>query len=274
MPYKGNNNSKFPTENFHSFQFFKYHSHKFYTVGNYPLIYYGKLRDKKNIHINTYLKENGYITSYACGQCSKDWVKSYHNFSNKDNYDYKFLTCDPNAQSGRYSLKCLYNEILSSHYFKYTENFWRKYKNNRKFSTILTNDGHEGSLEMLKNIDDIIYNFLNNLYIDNLLKDSTVFLLSDHGVSIASIYYLNDFFKYERNLPMLYILINDRKNITYEMQYKNIFENQQKFITGYDIYNTIIHLIYGEKYEYINKKNKLKRIFKSPKGISLFDKIN
>ena len=274
MPYKGNNNSKFPSENFHSFQFFKYHSHKFYTVGNYPIIYYGNLRDIKNIHINTYLKENGYITSYACDQCGKDWVNSFHNYSDKDNYDYKFLNCDPNVQSKRHSLKCLYNEALSSHYFKYTESFWRKYKNNRKFATILTNDGHEGTLEMLKNVDDIIYNFLNNLYMDNLLKDSTVFLLSDHGVSIASIYYLNDFFKYERNLPMLYILINDRKNTTYEMQYKNIFENQQAFITGFDIYNTIIHLIYGEQYEYINKTTKLKNIFKSPKGISLFNKID
>ena len=274
MSYKGNHNSKFPSENFHSFQFFKYHSHKFYTVGNYPLIYYGNRRDIKNIHINTYLKGNGFITSYSSGQCGNDWVKSYHHFSDKDNYDYKFLNCDPNAQKKRHSLKCLYNEVLSSHYFKYTDNFWRKYNNNRKFATILTNDGHEGTLEMLKNVDDIIYNFLNNLYIDNLLKDSSVFLMSDHGVSIASIYYLNDFFKYEKNLPMLYILINDRKNITYEMQYKNIFENQQTFITGYDIYNTIIHLIYGDKYQYNNKKRILKNIFISPKGISLFNKID
>ena len=129
MPYKGNNNSKFPSENFHSFQFFKYHSHKFSTVGNYPIIYYGNLRNKKNIHINTYLKENGFITSYASAQCGKDWVNSYHKFSDKDNYDYKFLNCDPNVQSKRPNLKCLYNEPLSSHYFKYTENFWRKYKN-------------------------------------------------------------------------------------------------------------------------------------------------
>ena len=201
-------------------------------------------------------------------------MNSYHNFSEKDNFDYKFLNCDPNAQFKRHSLRCLYNEALSSHYFKYTENFWRIYHNNRKFATILTHDGHEGTLEMLKSVDEIIYNFLNKLYIDNLLKDSTVFLLSDHGVSIPSIYYLNDFFKYEKNLPMLYILINDRKNTTYEMQYKNIFKNQQTFITGYDIYNTIIHLIYGEQYEYINKKIKLKNIFRSPKGVSLFNKIN
>ena len=274
MSYKGYQNHKFPSENYHSFQFFKYYSHKFYTVGNYPIIYYGNLINKKNVHINTYLKENGYITSFTSGQCGKDWVRSYHIFTNKDNYDHKFITCDPNVQSKRHSLKCLYNKHLSSHYFEYTEQFWRKYKNNRKFATVLTNDAHEGSLEMLKNVDDITYNFFNSLFKDNLLKDSTVFLLSDHGVSIPSIYYLNDFFKYEKELPMLYILINDRKNLSYEVQYKNIFENQQVFITGFDIYNTIGHLIYGDQYEKIKNKTKIKDTLKSKKGISLFNKIN
>ena len=109
---------------------------------------------------------------------------------------------------------------------------------------------------------------------DNLLKDSTVFLLSDHGVSIPSIYYLNDFFKYEKELPMLYLLINDRKNVSYEVQYKNIFENQQAFITGFDIYNTIGHLIYGDQYEKMKNKTKIRNTLKSKKGISLFSKIN
>jgi hypothetical protein len=34
MSYKGYRNSKYPQDNYHSFQFFKYHSHKFYTSGN------------------------------------------------------------------------------------------------------------------------------------------------------------------------------------------------------------------------------------------------
>ena len=268
MLYKGKSNENFPSENFHSFQFFKYHSHKYYTVGNYPIIYYGNLRNRKNIHINEYLKTNGYITSYCSGQCNSDWVKSYHSFTIKDNYDHKFLNCDPNFEFKRNTLRCLYNKMLSSYFFNYTEQFWRKYNNNRKFATILTNDGHEGTLEALKNVDDIIYNFLNSLFIDNLLKETTVFLLSDHGVSIPSLYYLSDFFQYEKDLPMLYILINDRKNITYEKQYNNIFENQQTFITGFDIYNTIRHLIYGDKYNKIQYKT-----LKSKKGISLFNKI-
>ena len=50
---------------------------------------------------------------------------------------------------------------------------------------------------------------------------------------------------------MLYIIINDRKNISYYEQYFHIQNNQQTFITAYDIYNTINHLLYGDNYKYI-----------------------
>ena len=145
---------------------------------------------------------------------------------------------------------------------------------NRKYASIITNNGHEGTLTILKYIDNIIYNFLNNLFNDNLLKDSSVILLSDHGASMPSIYYLFDFYPIEINLPMLFILINDRKNISYEIQYKDINKNQQSFITGFDIYNTFGNLAFGDKYFYFKNKSSLIETPKSEYGISLFDKIN
>ena len=39
ISYKGDFNKKFPSENFHSFQFFKYHSFNYYTQGNYWIYY-------------------------------------------------------------------------------------------------------------------------------------------------------------------------------------------------------------------------------------------
>ena len=96
-------------------------------------------------------------------------------------------------------------------------------------------DGHEGTLELIKYTDDVIYNFLNSLYNDNLLKDTSVFLESDHGCSNPSIYYLNEFYQIELRLPMFFIIVNDRKNIDYNQQYFNIQKNQQAFITAYDI---------------------------------------
>ena len=160
------------------------------------------------------------------------------------------------------------------HLYEYTNQFWRKYKNNRKFSLISVNDGHEGTLEVVKYTDEIIYNFLNSLFNDNLLKGTSIFLVSDHGSGIPSVYYLYDFFKIEIRLPMLFIIINDRKNIDYNQQYFNIHENQQTFITAYDIYNTISNIILGDNYVNIENKTNIHDTPKSPNGTSLFEKIN
>ena len=116
------------------------------------------------------------------------------------------------------------------HLLNYSTQFWRKYRDNRKFSLLLSNDGHEKSLEALKYIDHHILNYLMSLLEDNLFKDSTVILMSDHGVIMPSFYSLTDFFKKEWRLPMLYPLINDRKNANHNEQYFYLQKNQQTFI--------------------------------------------
>ena len=138
---------------------------------------------------------------------------------------------------------------------------------------IVNNDGHEGTLEVIKYDDDTIYNFLNTLYKENLLKETTILLLADHGNPMPSVYYFNDFFLVERFLPMLFILSPDKLNLTYYQQYNNIHQNQQKFVTAYDIYNTICYLMLGNVY-YKNNDKKTNYIFKSNLGINLFDPIN
>ena len=247
--YKGNKNNKFPSDNFHSFQFFKYYSHKFYTTGNYPILFYGKHINETNKHINLYFKKNGFITSYTADFCYNDYVRTYHNFSFEDVYDHLYAVCDPNYFGPTPQIHCYYNKYHVEFMFEYINQFWRKYQDNRKFAALLTTFAHEGSLERLKYIDNIIYEFLCRLFNDNLLRETTIFLLSDHGVAIPSIYFLNDFFRYEKVLPMFYLFVNDRKNVSYERQYKYLNQNQQSFITGFDIYNTIIDIIYGDKYD-------------------------
>ena len=274
MLYKGGYNPKYPSEKFHSFQFFKYQAFIGHTVNNYPKIFYGGERNAKRI--TKYFKENGYVTCFSNAECLREMVSFGHNMISEEICDHEFILCDPNLISLLSSLKrCIYNEVLSFYLLEYGNQFWRKYESNRKFFLITTDDGHEGTLESLKYSDDIIFNFLNNLYNDNLLKETTIFLLSDHGVTIPSPYYFLNFYYLESYLPMLYIIVNDRKNISYEEQYKYIYENQQTFITGYDIYNTIVHLLYGENYNSIqNKINPSFEVPKTLKGESLFMKMN
>ena len=276
MPYNGGYNPKYLDEKYHSFQFFKYHSFKNNTNGNFPRIFYGNEVYSKNIVLLTkYFKENGFITNYSSDSCQKDNTRIFHNLTESEVYDHQFLLCDPNTYTyfSPYK-KCLHGKSNVEYLCIYSDQFWRKYRKNRKFSVIILNDGHEPTLEALKYTDIYLYNYLNSLYEDNLLKDSTVILLSDHGVVIPSIYSLFDFYHKEKGLPMLYLIINDRKNISFDEQYCYIHENQQNFITAYDIYNTINHLLYGDKYVHIPNKTNSSDYPKSEFGQSLFMKIN
>ena len=277
MPYKGNFCKKYPEENFHSFQFFKYYSFALYTDSNYPPLFYGINKKENNnmVSITKYLNEKGYVSCYISDYCDKDNIRTLHNLTFEEIHDHQFILCDPNKEHFNTNLiKCLYGKQNAEHLYEYAEQFWRKYKSNRKYLSIITNEGHEGTLRVISYVDNIIYTFLNNLFNDNLLKDSTIFLLSDHGAGMPSLYMPYDFYRIERYLPMLYIIVNDRKNTSYDMQYKYIYENQQTFITAFDIYNTIGNILIGENYIYLNNKTKFNDTPKSEHGISLFDKIN
>ena len=275
MPYKGNFNEKYKTENFHSFQFFKYYSFKHYTPGNYPILFYGQKLEQISVSITKYFKENGYITCNIADYCDKDNIRTFYNYTFEEIYDHQFILCDPNKDHfNSNTIKCLYGKQNADHFYEYAEQFWRKYPNNRKYLSIVSLEGHEGTLKVVSYIDNIIYNFLNNLFNDNLLKETSVFLLSDHGCGMPSLYSTYDFYQIEKNLPMLFMIINDRKNISYDLQYKYLFENQQTLITAYDIYNTIGNIIYGDNYIYINNKSENKDNPKSENGISLFEEIN
>jgi len=276
ISFQGGFNEKYPEEKFHSFQFFKYHSFLGRTAENFPRLFYGSKRNSTNItRINKYFKENGFVSSYCCDVCQKDNTRTHHDITISELYDHQFLFCDPNVHRYHRPIKkCLYGKVDSDYLFNYTEQFWRKYQNNRKFSTIIINSAHEGTMEVIKYLDEIIFNHLNSLFNDNLLKDSSIFLLSDHGMGIQSIYYIMDFFKIEYQLPMLYTIINDRKNISYNDQYYYMNQNQQTFITAYDFYNTVNNLLYGDDYINILNQTNEKPTPKSSLGISLFEKID
>ena len=276
MPYKGGFNKKYPSEIFHSFQFFKYHSFNGYTTVNYPFLFYGQRKEniQKNL-ITKYLKHNGYVTCNVHDYCEVENTRTFHNLSIEEVYDHQYLSCDPNDYDISVNkIRCLYGKQNIEYFLNYIEQFWRKYKDNRKYCLLLTNLGHEGTLDVVKYVDIFIADFLYRLFEDNLLKDTSIILLSDHGVGMPSVYYLYDFYKIELHLPAFFIIINDRKNISYEIQYKFIQENQQAFITAFDIYNTIGNLIYGDQYINISNKTLENDSFKSELGISLFNKIN
>ena len=91
MKYKGDFNKKYPTINFHSFQFFKYHAFYGSTFNNYPKIFYGNNAGKNIIKIIKYFKENGYVTSYSNDLCTRDNSNTIHNLTYEEIGDHEFL---------------------------------------------------------------------------------------------------------------------------------------------------------------------------------------
>ena len=276
ISYKGGYNEKYPTEIFHSFEFMKYYAFDHYTSINWPFLFYGRRRQTLNKTFFTkYYKENGFVMGNVNDFCDKESTRTYHNFTTEEIFDHQMMLCDPNNDGmTTLTMRCLYGRLNVEPLLEYSEQFWRLYSNNRKLLSIVTSYGHEGSLSVLKYVDDSIANFLNSLFDDNLLKDTTVILMSDHGASLPSAYYIYDFYHIEYTMPMLFILINDKKNATYEEQYMYLNENQQSFITAFDIYNTLGHILFGDEYSNIKNKTSQEDTFKSEYGISLFNKIN
>ena len=50
-PYKGASQEKNPSKKFHSFQFFKYQSFLLYTLNSYPILFYGRTRNRSIVLI-------------------------------------------------------------------------------------------------------------------------------------------------------------------------------------------------------------------------------
>ena len=163
MNFNGGYNSKYPSEKYHSFQFFKYHSFTSYTRNNYLQIFYGNnfgnKENKNYIRITKYFKENGYITCFANDMCIEP-TNTMHNMNIEEIADYEFLNCDPNMKSVHsHTKRCLYNKISTEYIYEYGNKFWRAYSKNRKFMILVTNDGHEGTLEVIKYIFAIYFIF-------------------------------------------------------------------------------------------------------------------
>ena len=280
--YKGfSTNSK---EIYHGFEFLKYHQFDGATLSNAIPMFSGVYYNKKNrmISIVKDLKKLGYITCNAQDVCHKELMgiqKSKQYSYIEFDHEYASPNCDPNIYSFGYGFfggengilrKCLYGKENIEYTFEYSKKFWKAYKTNKKFLRIVNTYAHEYSGEKMKYTDEATFNFLNDLFSENQLKNTTIFLAGDHGFALMGVYKLlnpNDW-KIEKSLPILIILIPDKKNVSYEMQYTEIHKNQQTLITPFDIYYTIRHIIYGNNY-----KNNLSKK-RHNEGESLFKYIN
>ena len=103
-------------------------------------------------------------------------------------------------------------------------------------------------MELATYLANPLFNFVKYLFVHNLLNDTFMFIVSDHGnhmVGPWAVIRPQDYL-IETTLATLFFVVPNNAKLYKDVLYDIIWENQQTFITLYDIHDTIIHIAYGK----------------------------
>ena len=246
-----------------AYQFMKYNSFAGATHYNIvPMFYGNSFQSKKGVNHIKYFKENGYVTGHEVDMCNKeqyDIVKDNQDEKEYIEWDHENIAylCDGNyfeinspypSDKGAFDIKerCLYGHPVSYYMIEYAKQFWEKYKNNKKYFRMAFNYGHEKTGAVISKLDEPLYNFLFEFYDKGYFYNTAIFIVSDHGNQNIGIYdkINKEQFEYEKKMSTFFLLLSKNNNI--ENYRINLLNNQQVFLTPYDVHDTLLHLIYGK----------------------------
>jgi hypothetical protein len=247
------------------FEFFKFNSIKQYTDPNLKAAYYGSKINGNGTYFAKYFKEQGYIIGKTTTFCEKTSA-ILHNYNklNEIRWDHEGISipCIKGIYRGFFinkltSLikKCLFGKQVFEYALEYLESFLKAYFDYNKMFLFESGEGHEPTGQVVGYLDDILYNFFFKLYSENYLLNTTIILFSDHGLHLNWLLYVLKFkdFMFELTLPFLFIIFPNTQELYNDSLYEKIKNNQQVFITPYDIYYTLIHIALGVRISEINK---------------------
>jgi len=273
--------------NYESFEFLKYHVFDSYNTNiNKQSMFYGTNiifnNEENHRNILLHLKQNGFITAQSSNICSKYLSDIYVNSLNEE-FDHENIGmfCDPNyfiTNQKNYNIKgtsssfrrCLYGKDSYEYVFNYGKLFWEAYSESNKFLRLGFFDGNEKTGEVIKYLDEYFVDFVLDLINGGKFQKTALILVSGKGSLEYGIFdkiKKTEFF-YEKNLGSWFILLNK-----YGFESKiieSLRNNSQTFVTPYDVYDTMLSIIYN-CYDLECFKN-IK--YKSSNGNTVFNNIN
>jgi hypothetical protein len=259
---------------YESFQFLKYHGVGRFTGINMVPTYFGVF----NIYYMgkyflTQYKNRGYVTGQTLTYCGREVFDIDGGAIEKmhwDTYDHEMvnLFCDGNftpysadhypiltgANSVR--LRCLYNKSVLSYSLDYMNQFWEAYEKEPKFFRIGLTEAHEGTNEVIKYSDDELFNFFNDFEQKGHLKDTIVYIQSDHGLSMLGPYSamaLEDY-EYELVLPAFFMILPTNMK-DYDTVRETVRHNENSMLTPFTIYNSLNAIVGHYEYSYFDQEN-------------------
>ena len=271
-------------DNYKSYQFMKYTTFDAFTQMSAQPMFYGEKMDPKTSNgtfILKYMKERGFVTGQSIDLCSRELFVTMNNCLNRvifSDFDHENVAmfCDANYYNrenpypflqGGFSIirRCLYGRDAFEYALEYGTKFWEAYSDNKKFLRLGFIDAHEQSEEVIKYMDGPLTEFLENLFNKKLLENTAIFFVSDHGNGMYG-YYRDihaDDFLFERTLAFWFMILHGYKD---KEGIENLNENEQTFLTPYDIHDTLSDIIFDEVNMNVHTREEL--------GYSVFRKID
>lgn len=256
------------------FEFLKYHSVNTYTNPNLKAAYFGAKFDGNGTHIANHFKNNGYIVGRSSTLCEKINIYTNDNINlNHVIWDHESISipCIKGIYMSKLTNKlrslirrCLFGKEIFDYSLEYLESFWTTYKTENKMFIFDSGDEHEPTGQLIGYLDESLYNFFYRFYTKGWFKDTAIFLFSDHGQHLSGpfISFGSTDIKYEITLPFLFLILPNKDYLYEDNLYEIIKENQQIYITPFDLYDTLIQIAYDNITIYKN--------FSVPLGDSLF----
>ena len=274
------NNPQNKDLSFNSYQFTRYHSFSNDSFSNYFLMFYDssinpihniktKLNYEQNLNINDhlqYFKENGYITGQSTDTCI-NYDHLIHNiFWDHENMA---ISCDINYLNNiKNNNYCLYGNPFYTYHINYALQFWEKYKDNRKYFRLNFNSFNENEGSLLTYLDESLNDLFLKLNFNGLLDDTAIFFVSEFGEGQDKILY-NFGIHNEKDLNMKFgsfILLLNKYNKLSTEEKDWVYYNQNKMLTPFDIYASLVHIPLGNKINnvklFLDEENKGESVFK------------
>ena len=177
------------------------------------------------------------------------------NNKNIINWDHEnfVMSCDPNYFNKKEFTvyeRCLYGKPISEYMINYALQFWEKYKENKKYFRMSFNYGNEPTGNVIKYLDEPLYNMLWGLYNQGQLKNTAVIILSEQGNKNNGLYDIlgSAEFEVEKKYGVFIMLLDWNEKFKNGKYHKNLIKNQNLFITPYDVHDTLVHMAIGDKY--------------------------
>jgi len=242
------------------YEFFKYHALAPHTGPNTVPMYTGDDIIEYPFNLTEHplwwsTFDEQYVKAWVYGSC-EDWMHTYmHTSESPYSLEHTLVMpfCHPQAYpnpdpfgpfNGPYSMRarCIGDKHVHNVVFDYAKEYFTNYNEIGKIALLSFMEAHEGSLEVISQVDEDLSNFLMSPTIHAELNNTFVFVVADHGNHMSPFFLWTKNGIIENRLPTLFILTPKWFSERYPELAENLDVNQNRLVTAHDLYNTFIQL--------------------------------